>query len=124
MSFGKLPAQELRARTVAEGLSDYRSEADMRRDEVVSLLNRRFPYGLDGKTHGLMLPNELDMAKAAIQRSVTAFCHERHGANINATSRLINPACEMFSYFLYSEETGWYRVTPDSAIFFDEAEAA
>ena len=121
MSFGKLPAQELRARTVAEGLSDYEGEADMRRDEVVSLLNRRFPYGLDRKTHGLMLPNELDMAQAAIQRSVTAICYERHGANINPASRLIDPTCEMFSYFLYSEEVGWYRVTPDSAIFFDEA---
>ncbi len=123
MSFGKLPAQELRARTIEEGLADYEGEADMRRDEIISFLNRRFPYGLDRETHGLMLPNELDMAQAAIQRSVTAICYERHGANITPTSRLIDPNCDMFSYFLHSEEIGWYRATPDSPIFssFDEA---
>jgi hypothetical protein len=111
MSFGKPPAQQLRARTVEQGIEDYRS------DEVIRFLNQRLPYGLAGTTEGLPLPNDLDMARAALQQSVTPLCYERHGANIDPASRLISPACDVFSYFLHSEEEGWYRATPDSDIF-------
>ncbi len=122
MSHGKPPAQVLRARTTEEGMKDYIGEADMRRgDAIISFLNGRFPFGLSSTSDGLPLPNDLDMAKAALERSVTPVCYRQSRDQIDPTSKLIDPACDQYSYFLHSEEDGWHRVGPDSPIFDQQA---
>ena len=117
MSYGKPPAQQLRARTIKEGVEDYIGEADMRHDPVISFLNRRFPYGLSERTHGLPLPNDLDMAQAALEQSVTPVCYQQMGDRMDPMSRLIDPAHEQYSFFIHSDEDGWHRAGTDSPIF-------
>jgi len=117
MSYGKPPAQVLRAPTIEAGLMDHAEQASLVNDELIELLNERFPKGLESRMAALLLPNEIDMARAAIthqQVSMGSFCLERYSGEIFSDSKLINPAVDKYSLLRFChEEESWYRVTPE-----------
>ncbi len=136
MSYGRPSRQDLQAQVRGtQGLEEVEEERQRKGkwwwenrhyNDVVALLNYGFLHGLPGgKTRGLILPNELDMAQATLRQMLDqgpvhgiGVCYEK--LSLNPNSRLVDPDHEQVSYYLFCEKRGWYVVCPAADIF-DEA---
>ncbi len=116
MSHRSRPVCELRAPTVIEGINDYQEQKNGE-EAIIRALNQRFPHGLSGPKEGLLLPNDIDMARAIMNTwiigSTPGVCLVED-VNVDPTSKILNPAHGKYSIYAFCEEDGWYIVTADS----------
>jgi hypothetical protein len=116
MSYGQRPVCELKAPTVVEGINDYQ-EQKSGEEAIIRALNQRFAHGLPSSTEGLLLPNDMDMARAIMRTwivgSAPGVCLAE-GVTLDLASKILDPAHSKYSIYAFCEEDGWYTATADS----------
>jgi len=129
MSYRPRPICELKAPTVTEGLNDYQQEktgvdviiSDTQEDierAIIGALNERFVHGLAKDSVMIMLPTDIHMAKIIIrtwkpkQENFPGVCISR--TPVDPASSLLDPTEPKYSGYMFSEDGGWYVVTPEN----------
>lgn len=113
MSNGQGPVCQLKARTVVEGINEYKEKTG--EDAIIRALNTRFPHGLSSAKKGLPLPNEFDITQAIMKTwtpgSTPGVCLVNHLA-LDPSSRILSPTDSKYSVYVFCQDDGWYAATP------------
>ena len=103
--------------------SNEATEQRKAQEAIICELTKRFPFGLPKDLVIIMLPSELQMALATINtwgpKSFPGVCITR--TPVSPAGRLLDPSKPKYLGYLFSEDKGWYVVTPENLPTLEES---